>query len=230
MILETADQRQLSRSAARHASCPQRAHHQHEQRDRGERQSEEQHHPTERRQCIVLGGGEDQVRGVCDVVEKEERAFPAGDGVTGEKDRQAGERGGGHHRYVEGKGGGRDADPGRRHEARDAEHAQDVEDAAADDVANGDVALATDRRHDRRGDLRSRGPGSHDGQSDHELGYADDARHRYCGVDQPVRAQHQQSQAASDQKRDVERHAARGPHLAALDLVCAGPSRRASHI
>ena len=76
--------------------------------------------------------------------------------------------------------------------------------------------------HDRRRDFGRGRACRNDGQSDHQLGYADGPRHLHGGVHQPVRAQHQQSQAASE-KQEVQRHTAGWPPVTVRQLFVLDP-------
>src|SRR3989338_2908217 len=140
-----------------------------------------------------------QVNRVCHVVGQEQQAFPAVDAVAGEENWQAGHGHSDHYWEVKGQGVGCDVDRLRRYHRGQAEHAEQVEDVAADDVAHGDIALALDGGHDRGGQFWQRSADGDHGQADHQFRNAQGAGHGDGALDQKVGACDQQHQASNDQ-------------------------------
>jgi len=139
----------------------------------------------------VLCGRKDQVQHIDRVVAEEQRTVPARDHVAGGKDWQARERHDNHHRDVEANQHRRNLEPARRNNAGDANDGQDVEQATADRVADGDVAFAAQRSHDRGRHLGQRCANGNDGQADDEFAHAEVSRERHSPLDQPIGTEHE---------------------------------------
>ena len=115
------------------------------------------------------------------------------------EDRQTRQRHGHHDRQVE-------RDDRRRHsEARvadetgDAEYTENVEKIAADDVADCDVALTAQGRHQRRRHLGQTRAGGNDGEADNGFTEAERLCERDRGRNEPARTEHEKSQAERDE-------------------------------
>ena len=87
-----------------------------------------------------------------------------------------------------------------RDAGRDAQHRQNVEDAAAHHIANRDVPLAAQGRHHRRRHFGQRGAGGDDGQADDQFANAEIFGKGHGRVHQPIRAQDQQGETGQDQQ------------------------------
>ena len=85
---------------------------------------------------------------------------------------------------------------GRRH----SEDGEDIEDIAADDVADGQVALTANGGHERRRDLRQRGAYGHQGQTDDQLADAEAAGDGRSSLDQPARTHREHSETRESQQ------------------------------
>ena len=76
---------------------------------------------------------------------------------------------------------------GRDH-AREAQDEEDVEDVAAQHVADGNAAIALLGRHDARGQFGQRGAARHDGQSDDGVAHVQRPCHLGSAADKEVAA------------------------------------------
>ena len=149
---------------------------------------------------VVLLRGQDHVGHVGHVVSEEDAAFPARNLAAGDEDRQAGQRHGEHDPDVESQKRRRHHQAhAARHQPGQAQAAQDVEGAAADDVADSDIAFTFDRGRDARGHLGHAGACRDDGQADHQIAHAHGLSKIDRGLHQVVRADHQRGQSGGDQ-------------------------------
>src|SRR3546814_494804 len=96
------------------------------------------------------------------------RSLPTGDSHPGESHGQQRDRCGDHERDVEGHGRVCDRYPVIGHQGGDAQHSSDVEDVAADDVADRQVALTASNSNEGRRQLRERGTYRNHREPDHQ--------------------------------------------------------------
>src|SRR5690606_23112143 len=128
-------------------------------------------------------------------------AFPARDFAPGEHDRQAGEGHREHHPEVEVTCCVGNGNAAGRNQAGYADDCADVEDVAADDVADGDVAFAAYGGDGGGGDFRHRGADGDHGEADDEVAYAECAREGGGRIHQPACTVDKAHQAGDDQCR-----------------------------
>ena len=91
--------------------------------------------------------------------------------------------------------------PAGRDEAREAQDGEDVEDVAADDVPDRDVALPAEGGEDRGRDLGERRPGGDDREADDELAHPEGLREGHGAVDEPARAEDEQAEPGRDERQ-----------------------------
>ncbi len=168
----------------------------------------------------MVGRIEHEIRRVGRVVAQEHDSLPPRDRITSEQDRQRGHRDRDHHRDVERERTGRHRDTLRRHETPDTEHTKDVEDVAANHVADRDVALPADRCQHRGGHFWQRRAGGHNRQADHQLADTEAGGDGHGGIDQPLRTEHEQPQP-NDDEADVQQRPRPARRLAECLLVLA---------
>src|SRR5690606_20813644 len=104
-----------------------------------------------------------------------------------------------HHREVERQRGWRNRDGLRRNQRGQTQYAEQIENVAADDVADRDVAFTANGRQNRGGQLGQRSADRDHGQADHQLRQPQRTGQRYRAFDEEVRAHHQQHQPADHQ-------------------------------
>ncbi|MNF97519.1 hypothetical protein D3C84_803510 [compost metagenome] len=119
---------------------------------------------------------------ISQVQAKKHQTFGAGYPVAGVEHRQAQGGDAKHHRQVEIQGVGRDRQRLWRHQRSQAEHGQQVEQIAADDVAHGDLAFAAQGGNQRGGQFRQRGTDRDHGQADDPFRQAQVNRDLDCGL------------------------------------------------
>lgn len=169
--------------------------------------------------------GAHRARRAGQVQDQEQTALPAGHGEPGEGDGQQRHHGGRHHRDVQGHGRRRDRQAAVDEDCRHPEHQPGVQQAAAHDVADGEIPLSPADRDDGRGQFGQGRPEGDHREPDDE---AADAQGR-GDVDRPLDEDrgpgHQQPHPHHDQD---DRDTGRGlPGRWPVDTGCGGrPVRR----
>ncbi len=87
------------------------------------------------------------------------------------------------------------------HHAGDPEDTEHVEDIRSENIADRDVGLFSQRRHERRDEFGRRGAGADNGQRNDQLRNAQHPRDTDGGIDEQVRSAHQHGQSYDDQRQ-----------------------------